>query len=398
MNILLVTQHFRLDGGSDVMVHLTKEVLESYGHKVFIYAAVDDFSETFPSSQHFYKPSLFKIHNFLYSLEAKRKLLTFLKDKNIDLAHLHIYYGTLTSSILKVFSAYNIPVVQHLHEYRSYCSVYTSMRNGEVCDNCRVGSYLPGLFNRCNRNSIPRSLITTAEMYVSDFFGAKKIPRKFITVSDFQRKTLIEQGMPAEKLTTIYNPIDSKFYNNNLNEVENRSGIIFVGRVEIYKGIYDFLRLAQKFSHIFFTVVGTGSALKEAIDYTQQNKIFNVRFLGQLSKANTIQEIKKNKIMIVPSKWNETFGLTAAEGMSLGSVVVVSKKGGLPEVVENEVSGFVIDTENEKCLEKTVNLIENDYSLASSVSLAAVKRAKNHFSTEKYYKRLLSTYLSALNE
>lgn len=386
MRVLLITQHFRIHGGSDVIVHHTHRLLEEAGHEVYLFAARDAGTPDdgiFPSADHFDNPRPATIWKFLYSSEARTRLDAFLEAHPVDVAHLHIHYGKLTSSILEPLHRRGIPIVQHLHEYRSFCSVYTAQRNGKSCTDCRVGYYLPGLRYRCNRGSLLRSALSTVEMYVADWFGAKSAVTRFITVSDFQRRVLISQGMPADRISTIYNPVDPMFFS-----VKSAldGGVIYFGRLEEYKGVFDILTLAEHLPNISFVLIGTGRAEPALRTRIAANNLDNVTLTGALSREELLPYLKHAKVAMVPSRWNETFGLTAVEAMAAGVPVIVSDMGGLPEVVDSGKTGYVVPVDMSETIE--VHLKEMCNIIPHDLANAARIRASVLFSEERYRKNL----------
>lgn len=391
MNILLLTQHFEIKGGSDVIVHQTKRLLEAQGHVVHIFAArsegVPD-DGVFPDAQHFDAPSLTTLWKFLYAPQARARLEAFLEAHPIDAAHLHIHYGTLTSSILAPLVRRNVPIVQHLHEYRSFCSVYTGVRDGETCLDCRVGSYLPGLKYRCNRGSLLRSAVVTAEMYVADRLGAKSAPHVFLTVSDFQRKIITGQGLDPARVETLYNPVDPIFFAQDATTRPERCGVIFVGRLERYKGIFDLLEVATRLPDVPFTIIGTGNAEDELRVRITDQGLSNITLTGKLPREQIVDHLAQHRVMVVPSRWHETFGLTAVEGMAAGLPVVVTQMGGLPEVIEDGSTGWAVTAGDLETLTDRVAELARDRGLADQMGTAARTRARTVFSEEAYTTRL----------
>ena len=70
--------------------------------------------------------------------------------------------------------------------------------------------------------------------------------------------------------------------------------------------------------------------------------------------------MKNASIIVIPSIWEEPFGLVAAEAMSNGICIVASKVGGIPEIIQD--NGILIsDINYEKLLANIDNLIENDF-------------------------------------
>ena len=387
MNILLISQHFAIRGGSDVIVQQTRRLLEAEGHRVHLFAArTGDMPDDgiYPDAAHFERPRPHTLWRFLYSPQARARLEAYLDRHPIDVAHLHIHYGTLTSAILKPLQRRGIPILQHLHEYRSFCAVYTATRNGAPCGDCRVGAYLPGITNRCNQGSLMRSAVTTAEMYVADRLGAKSAPARFLTVSQFQRRLIVGQGLPGARVQTLYNPVDPLFFTVDAATVPARQGIVFVGRLERYKGVFDLLEVAERLPGIPVTLIGTGSeeaALRKRI---VDRGLGHVTLCGSLARTEVARQIARHRVMVVPSRWHETFGLTAVEGMAVGVPVVVTDMGGLPEVVEDGVSGLVVRAGDLDAMTACLAELATGSERAAVMGQAARHRARTVFSETRF--------------
>ncbi len=397
MNILVISQTFDIVGGSDVIARLSARVMEEAGHKVYFFAALgpDDADDGIhPQADHFFNPSPKNVWRFLYSAQARKRLDAFLDQHPIDIANLHIHYGALTSSILAPLKKRGISVVQHLHEYRSFCSISVPVKDDKTCQECRVGSYLPGLTNKCNRGSLARSAISTAEMYVADRLGAKKTPDLFLTVSDFQRNLLAEQGMPAEKMRTLYNPVHDDFFSV---KARHDGGVLYIGRLEDYKGIFDVVEVAARFKDVPFRMVGTGNHAEKLRDLIASRGLTNIELTGNQTRAQVLEHLAWAKLCLVPSRWNETFGLTAAEAMAAGVPVIVTRMGGLPEVVEDGVSGFVVEMGDiEGMVRHAAHFLENNEA-PRLISQSAQIRALKTFSQECYVAELQKVILQERN-
>jgi len=171
----------------------------------------------------------------------------------------------------------------------------------------------------------------------------------------------------------IYNgikPLESNIFNLNFLRLEfdipeNSNIILMLSTYEERKG-HHFLfnalnEVLKSHSNFFLLVFGSGSIE----DYSRVQNLLrdsnccgNV-FLGTHRNvdANFFNQID---ILVVPSQSQESFGYTAIEAMSCGVPVVCTDAGGLPEVVDNGVSGYVVDKNNfidfGLCL---VNLLED---------------------------------------
>ena len=94
--------------------------------------------------------------------------------------------------------------------------------------------------------------------------------------------------------------------------------------------------------------------------------------------------MSETSIIVIPSKWNEPFGLVAAEAMSNGIAIVSSNSGGLPEIISN--NGILIDQINSKKISKNLKQILSNTSMLKELQ----KKSWENFnlSSEKSSKRL----------
>ena len=136
----------------------------------------------------------------------------------------------------------------------------------------------------------------------------------------------------------IPNPYDARVFTNKTPLAERRADLIFVGRLVSEKGLdvlfESLARLRSRGLQPQLTVVGSGpeltalQALAHKIDINNQ-----VRFLGAKNGAELAGILNEHKILVVPSRYDEPFGIVALEGIACGCVVVAAAGGGLPEAV-----------------------------------------------------------------
>jgi glycosyltransferase involved in cell wall biosynthesis len=136
----------------------------------------------------------------------------------------------------------------------------------------------------------------------------------------------------------IPNPYDAPVFTNKTPTAERSADLIFVGRLVSEKGLDILLeslaRLRSRGLHPQLTVVGSGpeltamQALAHKIDINNQ-----VRFLGAKTGAELAGILNQHKVLVVPSRYDEPFGIVALEGIACGCVVVAAGGGGLPEAI-----------------------------------------------------------------
>lgn len=134
----------------------------------------------------------------------------------------------------------------------------------------------------------------------------------------------------------VPNPYDSSLFRRTGQE-QRRRGLVFLGRLVNDKGCDLLLQsLAimreQNGLEVPLSIIGSGP---EESKLRQMAGDLNlpVAFLGPLRGETLVQELNRHELMVVPSRWEEPFGIVALEGLACGCKVVGSDGGGLPDAI-----------------------------------------------------------------
>ena len=395
LTVLNAGQNYYILGGTERYQFALSNLLEQHGHCVIPFATDNPRNEATPWSKHFApdvnftSPTVKDLLRFIYSKPAAVAIQSLLDEVSVDLAHLHIYYGKLTASILEPLKQAGVPIVQTLHEYKIVCPVYTLMSQGEICQACQGQNFWHATRKRCNRGSLARSLLSTVESYVSLALGSISKIDHFITVSDFQREKTIEMGIPAEKLTTIHNFIDTS-------EIEPCSGLgeylLYFGRLETYKGIFTLVEAASTLTDVPLLIVGDGKARLELEKIIEQKNLHHIKLLGFKQKDELLPLIRNSICTIAPSEWYETFGLTLVESFAHGRPVIASRIGGMTEIVTDTVDGNLISPGNVEELRSRIQWMATHRKQAVEMGLAGRLKVETKFHPELHYEKILALY------
>lgn len=135
----------------------------------------------------------------------------------------------------------------------------------------------------------------------------------------------------------VGNPFDAEFASTQTDTPKERD-IVFVGRLVSDKGADLLLQaiasLAAQGLHPNCTIIGDGpekaalETMAQELGLTEQ-----VQFTGYMTGTALQQEIARHRIMAVPSRWKEPFGVVALEGIASGCAIVGSSGGGLSEAI-----------------------------------------------------------------
>ncbi|WP_230772233.1 glycosyltransferase family 4 protein [Sphingomonas sp. Leaf4] len=398
MRILSISQNHYVAGGMDRMMFEQARILEERGHVVVPFTAADPADHPSPWAAHFPPAArtdhtpLAEVPATLYRPAAARALRDLMRKEAFDVVHLHSWYKRLSPAILPVLRDAGVPVVQTLHEYRTVCSRSTMFRDGTICRACAGGRRWPALVHRCN-GSLPKTMISVAEMVLADRLGYRQIVRRFLPVSDFQRELLCEMGMPDARMRTLPNPVGIPDA-HPMPPAGADGPVLFVGRLESYKGVDLFVALARMRPDVRFVMAGDGSA-RSAIEARQPA---NLTLLGKLDSRALLDVVRGAACVVVPSLWPEAFGLTAIEALAAGTPVIASRTGGLAEIVRDGIDGFLVASGDQDGFAAAVDRILADPVRARAMGAAGRAHAAEAFSEDQFCARLTAIYHEAIAE
>lgn len=398
MRILSISQNHYVAGGMDRVMFDQIRILSARGHDVVPFTGADPADAPSPWAVHFPEASrtsntpLTELPATLYRPAAAKSLTALLREEPFDIVHIHSWFKRLSPSILPVLHRSGLPVVQTLHDYRTVCSRSTMYRDGSVCQECAGGRRWPALAHRCN-GTVAKTLASLAEMAIAERLGHQRIVRRFLPVSGFQRRLLREMGLPDTRMRTLPNPVrvPDQPAPKPLSPV--RAQLLFAGRIEDYKGALLFADLAAMRPEITFAMAGDGSALPAI----SARGLANLQLLGHLDERALAAAISDAVCVIAPSLCPETFGLSAAEAMAAGRPVIVSRTGGLTEIVRDGIDGIVVEVGDLAGLAAATDQILADREAADAMGSAGRIRVSEEFSEDRFYARLMAIYREVID-
>lgn len=338
------------------------------------------------------KKSPLSAFRYIYSFEAANKLSQLIQNEKPDLAHLHIFYGELSLSVLSVLKKSKIPVVMTLHDFEMFCPSYSFIdRELKHCERCAGGNYMPCVTKRCNQGNFGFSLISAANAIMRDsFFSYDDHVDHFFAVSSFVREKVLEYRSHLEnKLSLLPNfttLTEETIYKNS------RDFYFYCGRLSKEKGIWTLIKAIEQLPSLEFKIAGDGPEAGKLKSYCSANDISNITFLGQINADNLRETYAKAKCTIVPSECNESFGLVALESMASGVPVIASRIGALKELITNQIDGFLFETGNVLSLLKTLNYVDKISPSSYAEIAGKAKITASRFSEDAHYGSLISQY------
>ena len=400
MKVLLVNKFHYIKGGSETYHFGLAELLKKQGCEVIYFAMKDEKNYPCPQEKYFvdhvdFNAPMSKLQTaktaikMLYSLEAKRKFSQLLRDEKPDIIHINLFQSQLTGAIVDAAKQHGIPVVYTAHDLKSVCPSYLMLAHGQVCDRCLQGNYMNCFKTACMKDSKAKSLLASIEAYV---YKWKKIYRKMdliITPSAFHKARIEEAGVadcPVVHMTNFL-PEDTEY------RCYNAGGdyFFFFGRLSQEKGILLLLRAyAQAKVEKPLYIAGTGPEKEQIEELVRQEGLEDrVKLLGFQSGQALKDLINNAMCVLLPSQCNENCPYSVMEAQAAGKPVVVTEYGGMPELVEDGVTGFIVKKQNVADLAAKLELCEQHGPWDTD---DIVRRAKAKYSAEQYVADLLKHY------
>lgn len=181
----------------------------------------------------------------------------------------------------------------------------------------------------------------------------------------------------SARLHLVYNALDQSFLDKVI-QVKNRekpANILMVCSLKWYKGIYEFIQLAADHPEYRFRLVLNANQIEidtffHTLSIPDNTELFSAQ--KNLHPFYAWADVLLN--LSRPDGWIETFGLTIVEGMAYGLPALVPPTGGIIEVIEDGVSGFLADSRDRGLLNRKLRTLMQNPQLYQSFSLAAQKR------------------------
>ena len=167
---------------------------------------------------------------------------------------------------------------------------------------------------------------------------------KIIVVSNRIKHRLTEQyHIPSEKITTIYNGIETAAdqVGDNHYRSHKKKIVTFLGRITIQKGPEYFVDVArmviERMKNVHFVMAGNGELRNKIIELSARYGISHrVHFTGFLNGAEVTEMLHRSDLFIMPSV-SEPFGIAPLEAMQANVPVIISLQSGVSEVIRNVI-------------------------------------------------------------
>jgi glycosyltransferase involved in cell wall biosynthesis len=256
-----------------------------------------------------------------------------------DFVNVHMIQG-IGYNALREIARRNIPTVYVLHDLGLACVRQSMFKQNADCPGhclqCRFSTrYKQGLLRRFSRLGFASPSRANMDQLA-----------RFVPIADRPNAVILDPNRyPAATQTRTES---------------DTTRILFVGRLHASKGITMLLRIAESLSSRYrFSMTIAGSGPLEAELVQQYGNKPWCSFKGFISQSQMSDIMVNSDVLCVPSTWRENSPGVVIHALTLGLPVLGSNKGGVPELIEHERTGLLVEAGNEvawtRALERVLN-------------------------------------------
>lgn len=391
MKILMVNKFLYPNGGSETYMTELGAHLCSLGHEVEYFGmehegnCVGNSAESYTSDMDFHTASAVdKIKmsfKTVYSKEARIKIRAVLESFRPDVVHLNNFNYQLTPSIILEIRKWEkenggrVRIIYTAHDYQLVCPnhMLKNPNTGEICENCLDGGFLSCTKGRCIHGSALKSVFGSAEAIYWNSRNIYSELDRIICCSRFMNDMLSRRDVFKGKCITLHNFTKKPKLPEG---IEKKPYVLYFGRLSQEKGVKTLIESAKALPEIHFVFAGTGE-LEEEIGTLQ-----NAEYVGFKTGEELHRLIAEASLSVYPSEWYENCPYSVMESISLATPVTASEIGGIPELIDDGITGVLVPPcDSEKLAESIKNLFENSERL---LQMSAQCLKKEFISVEKY--------------
>ncbi|HEV7330139.1 MAG TPA: glycosyltransferase family 4 protein [Flavisolibacter sp.] len=208
--------------------------------------------------------------------------------------------------------------------------------------------------------------------------------------------------IPAEEIKILPNPfsLDEELFKLPL---EQRPQVIcFIGKLSVLKGMrtlteaIPFIVKKNRNCKIFLVgrdVKENGQSMKEYMQVKLKKYHKNIVFTGALERNELAKIYAISKINVVPSLW-ENYPTVVLESMAAGVAVIASDAGGIPEMITDSETGYLINSKSSLQLAKTINIVLKDENERLRIVKAAREKLQKSINSQNFKEDQLNIYCS----
>jgi glycosyltransferase involved in cell wall biosynthesis len=392
MRILIVHNRYRsgAPSGENRVVDQESEALAALGHEVIPFGRGSDEIAQWPLAKKAMLPA-----RTIWSRETYRDLKAALHEQRPDVVHVHNTFPLLSAAILYACRDAGVPVVATIHNYRLECANGTFFRRGTVCHDCAHGLPIPAVVHGCYRESRAATIPVALAMSLHRQ-AWKSLVSAYVFISASQRDLLQGSGLAPDRVFVRYNLIPHR----DRPQAAQAPTVVYAGRLDDAKGArllmagWDHYRRTSGEPGLNLVIAGGGPLGDEVTEWASVRP--SVEMNGPVSSDRCAELIAQARAVLLPSAWEETFGLVAIEAMAAGVPPVAADHGSFAELITPGVDGALFSPGDPDALALAIADVESDPERYEMYGKQARKTYEQRFDPQRSVEELLGIYRFAI--
>jgi glycosyltransferase involved in cell wall biosynthesis len=392
VKIVVVHSRYRsaAPSGENRVVDQEMAGLVGLGHEVELFERRSDDIERWSPARKAALPAA-----VVWNGSARRDLRELLRAERPDVVHVHNTFPLLSASVLYACRDAGVPVVATIHNYKLACASGDFFRDGAVCHDCAAGAPVPAVRHGCYRGS--RAATAPVALGITAHRRAwRAMVSAYVCISASQRDLLRGVGLPAERVFVRHNMIPAR----PVQRAARRPEVVYAGRLDAAKGVPvlmaswdDYLSRSRQ-PGLRLVIAGSGPLADLVRSWGASRP--SVRLAGQLDPDACAETMASARAVILPSAWEETFGLAAVEAMALGVAPVAAAHGSFPELISDGVDGTLFRPGDPEALGAALLDIDSNPGRYEEYGAQARKTYEQRFDPADSLTALLRIYKYAI--
>jgi glycosyltransferase involved in cell wall biosynthesis len=392
MRVLFVHGRYRTTApsGENNVVDRESAALAAAGHVVEHFGRDSDDIAGWSTARRALLPA-----RVLWNEEVRRELAARLRASRPDVVHVHNTFPLLSPSVLHACHDAGVPVVATFHNYKLLCASGEFFREGRPCHECVDGSSLPAIVHACYRGSRAATLPVVAATRIHRS-AWRDLVSAHVFISAAQRDLMASLDLPEDRVFVKHNfvppPLPAP--------VEPAHLVACVGRMDAAKGLpllmhaWDRFRATDPESTLRLAVAGGGPLQDEVARWAGGHD--SVDLHGLLAPTDAARLVAAARAVIVPSQWEETFGLVAVEAMAAAVPPVAPARGSFPELVADGVDGVLFEPGDAESLARVLTDVDRRPAHYAQLGHEARRTYLDRFTESTIVEQLVAVYRFAV--
>lgn len=337
------------------------------------------------------RPALSALVGGLWNRAAARMVREWIErhDSAGTVYHLHGWSQILSPAVLSALAPVRGRLVISAHDFFLACpnGAFADLRSGAVCPHVPLGAAC--LASACDRRGRAHKLWRLARAALQRFALAPSAMPPVLAIHEGMRPFLRRAGIPDAAIHAVPNPV-VPFSATRIPAELNR-GVLFVGRLEATKGPDLALEAARR-AQVPITVIGDG-AMGDAL----RARYPEAHFVGRLAPAEIGAHARRARLLVMPSRYPEPFGLVATEALRSGLPVVLPPTALLAADIRRAGAGLAVDPRDSAAMGAALRRLDEDDRMVRAMSEAAFARTDDlALSPDRWIDCLLAHYAARL--